>query len=495
MIEMIGKTTMALFAAVYTEASAKEMLNILLITGDDHGVQAGCYGDKQARTPNLDRLASEGTMFREAYVTHSSCAPSRASLMTGKFPHEHGQVGLAHLGYRLKPGLVTLPVLLEKAGYKTGIIGKHHIAPFSDVPFQWSRTSDYTAPDDGRGDTSVSVYERGRFIEDIAGFSGDFFRENRAAGKPFFLYVNYSDPHKPFYDDVKGHPEEKHLPHEMKLFDYLKPGQVTLEDIAGYYNSVARLDAGIGMLLDELDSQGLRETTLVVYLGDNGEPFPRAKGTVYQAGLQVPLLIDWPGKSVPGSVVENPVSSVSIFRTVLDAAGIETGDQPSGVHSLQNYLDGRNEPDGPVFAEFTSHGVDWFNPQRVVFEDGYKLIIDLPDSSGAQPEDLSRMTEGGGSVYFKGFRFYNVEKDPLEKANLAGNPELLTQIQKMMRLAVNWMVETDDPWVSLDMARAIARAHEQSQTNHVETAYGKQLRWQGGEDIQDVIPTLHPGWE
>ena len=123
--------------------AAERPLNILLITADDHGVQAGCYGDEQARTPNLDRLAVQGVRFQNAYVAQSSCSSSRSSILTGKYPHETGQIGLAHLGYMMKPGQISLPFLLEQSGYRTGIIGKHHVAPFSDVPFQWSRTSDY----------------------------------------------------------------------------------------------------------------------------------------------------------------------------------------------------------------------------------------------------------------------------------------------------------------------------------------------------------------
>lgn len=473
-----------MLCAAASSVTAKERpLNILLITADDHGIQAGCYGDEQARTPNIDRLAEQGTLFRQAYVAQSSCSSSRSSLLTGRFPHETGQIGLAHLGYGMTPGQISLPALLAKAGYRTGIIGKHHVAPFSDVPFQWSRTSDYRAKDNGEGDTSVSVYERGRFIEDIAGFAGDFFEQNKESGTPFFLYLNYSDPHLPFLADVKGYPKVKYVPGEMKPFDYLKPGEASQDDLANYYNSVTRMDAGLGMVLEKLDALGLRDHTLVIYLGDNGEPFPHAKATINQPGLHVPLLVDWPGKSLPGSVVQSPVSTVGVFSTVLEAAGIKPESLQSGVVSFRDYLSGKQEPSGPVFSEMNAHGVPQFNPQRCVFEGGYKLVMDLPDSLDAKPEDLDQVRVNGKTLYYKSCRLYRLDNDPLEKNDLAGNPEAKPMLEKMLKDIARWMVETNDPWTSLENASAIARAHAESRRE------GDGLHWNGSAETQGIVPS------
>jgi N-sulfoglucosamine sulfohydrolase len=457
-------------------------MNILLITGDDHGVQAGCYGDQQARTPNLDRLAAQGTMFQNAYVAHSSCSSSRSSILTGKYPHETGQIGLAHLGYTMKPGQISLPVLLAKAGYKTGIIGKHHVAPFSDVPFQWSRTSDYRAKDDGQGDTSYSVYERGRLIEDVAGFASEFFEQSQKSETPFFLYLNYSDPHKPFQADVKGYPRVKFKPGDIKPFDYLAPGEATQAELADYYNCISRMDTGVGMVLDRLNDLGLRDDTLVIYLGDNGEPFPHAKATINQPGLHVPLMIDWPGRSAAGCRVKSPVSTVSIFATVLDAAGVDTEKSRPG--SLRGFLDGKKEPSGPVFSEMNAHGVPQYKPQRCVFLDGYKLIIDLVDSSETDSGMLSQLRIDGETVFYKSCRLYNLEKDALEKNDLSGSPEMGVLKEKMLKQIAQWMIETNDPWLSLENARAVALAHEQSR------ASGDGVHWNGSAETQDLIPSL-----
>lgn len=128
-------------ACILAQASPASLIkpNILLITADDLGFQLGCYGDKVATTPNLDRLAAEGVRFTNAYATSASCSPSRASLLTGLYPHQNGQLGLSHLGYSMNPGLPNLPALLKHEGYRTGIIGKLHVEPEGDFPFDYKK--------------------------------------------------------------------------------------------------------------------------------------------------------------------------------------------------------------------------------------------------------------------------------------------------------------------------------------------------------------------
>jgi arylsulfatase A-like enzyme len=118
-------------------ARSAEPPNVLLITADDLGNQLSCYGDERLKTPRLDALASQGVRFTRAYVTQSSCSSSRASLLTGLYPHQNGQYGLAHLGFSMHPGQENLPALLKAAGYRTGIIGKLHVEPAAEFPFDW----------------------------------------------------------------------------------------------------------------------------------------------------------------------------------------------------------------------------------------------------------------------------------------------------------------------------------------------------------------------
>ncbi len=163
---------------VGSHASHAKELNILLITADDMGLQLGCYGDKEIRTPALDQLASEGRLFENAYVAQPSCSSSRSAMFTGTYPHANGQYGLlnARVGFELheKYRQQTIPALLKKKGYRTGIIGKLHVGPEKVFPFDTRF----------RGDT--------RDVKSVAKQAGGFLTEGEG---PFFLMVNYSDPH------------------------------------------------------------------------------------------------------------------------------------------------------------------------------------------------------------------------------------------------------------------------------------------------------------
>lgn len=147
--------------------------HILLITADDLGNQLSCYGEKRLSTPRLDALAAEGVRFENAYVAQSSCSPSRAALLTGRWPHQNGQVGLSHLGFRMHPGQPNLPALLKSAGYFTGLMGKLHVAPEEEFSFDWKPAV--------KGNPAGPT----RNVRWVAGQSREFFARARASGKPF----------------------------------------------------------------------------------------------------------------------------------------------------------------------------------------------------------------------------------------------------------------------------------------------------------------------
>ncbi len=296
------------------QAGSGSPANILLITTDDQGLQAGCYGDSLAVTPHLDALTASGVLFERGYTTQASCSPARASMLTGLYPHQNGQIGLAghHPEYRVKAGTPNLPVLLAKAGYATAILGKLHISPGEAFPFDFSWAN--------HGEPALT-----RDVRMVAAKAAEFL-DGPAAEKPFFLYVNYFDPHRPFdagANQTEGLPEQPYTEADVKPLAYLgMDGKPARTEAAAYYNAIRRMDTGLGMLFDVLKERERWDNTLVVFIGDHGPPFTRAKTTVYEAGEQIPFIVRWPGVSVDGTRSEALVSVVDIMPTVLDAAGV-----------------------------------------------------------------------------------------------------------------------------------------------------------------------------
>ena len=432
--------------------------NVLLITADDLGLQLSAYGETRIETPELDRLASSGAFFDVAHVTQASCSPSRASLLTGLYPHAHGQYGLvnANAGFKLHESLTgrTLPALLSSAGYRTGVVGKVHVAPASLLPW------DHQGPKDARNVRSVAA--------EVAGF----LDEAAAGSAPFFLMVNFTDPHvfrlsaKRFgYEtSVDGIPEAPIEPSEETLFSFQgvdAPEQ--RERVAGYLNGVLRLDAGVGLVMRALEDRNLSGSTLVIFCGDHGPPFARAKTTCYEAGLRVPLLVRWPGMAA-GVRSRALVSTVDVMPTILDAAGIEPPEELHGV-SLAPLLEGEAAPSSwrsHLFAEYHFHGRRPFVPRRSIRGERFKLIENLRAGEASPGTGIDDDTafeivwseRYDGSPARRAFEvfadppareLYDLEADPDEWINLSGDPRY-AEIEAALKEALDaWRTATADP--------------------------------------------------
>jgi len=434
--------------------------NVLFITSDDLGLQLSCYGDTVIETPKIDALAASGVQFDVAYVAQASCSPSRSAMFTGLYPHGNGQYGLTAVpGLALHPHLhdATLPNILKRAGYRTGIIGKLHVAPGNSFKFDYHGGSHIDALD-----MKLVAERASKFMSQ----SGD---------QPFFLMVNYTDPHayRPggtksntigdwsFRDRVKGIPETLVEPSEKTVLPFQRidtPEQ--RKRVAGYYNSVKRLDVGVGLLLETLERHGHADNTLVIFIGDHGPPFDRGKSTTYEGGLRIPFLVRWPGVSKPmrSSAM---VSTVDILPTIIDAAGATTDIERHG-RSLRSVLANADAPWREyLVGEYHLHGPPWF-PQRAIRDDRYKLIHSLLADSVSRKTAIdgdigyvtSREERYAGTDIRKAFdtfakppefELYDLENDPWEFHNLAGTAEYAEVEQRMKTALEAWRHETDDP--------------------------------------------------
>lgn len=440
-------------------------LNIIIITADDLGLQLGCYGDTIAQTPNIDRLAEGCMRFENAFVTQSSCSPSRSSILTGLYPHQNGQIGLANRGYSMFEGITTLPSVLKRHGYHTGIIGKLHVNPENLFPF----------------DSAEKGTENTRDVSNVAKQAETFFKT--AGPKPFFLYINYFDPHHKFIKQVKNIPEVPYTSKTVRAFDFQGISSGTqLDSIAGYYNGIARVDAGIGMLMEKLSQAGLAESTLIIFVGDNGPPFARGKGSNYEAGLKVPLIVNWPGISQKKTTSTALVSCIDIMPSVLEAAGVSPIKTLPG-NSLSSLLKNKDSKwRKTVCAEFTTHTHLNYYPRRSIRNERYKLIVNLlPDRDnpligvdGDSAYEYSRDTVFYKTAIRKAFdvlrhppaeELYDLKTDPVEFHNLAGKPGF-KNIQNELRTQLSaWRKETADPLLDKAKLTALTREHDKKMKN------------------------------
>jgi N-sulfoglucosamine sulfohydrolase len=433
--------------------------NFLFITSDDLGLVLGCYGEKRIRTPHIDRLASTGVRFTTAYVVQASCSPSRSGMLTGLYPHANGQYGLVNTGFSLHEHLrdKTLPAYLKGAGYRTGIIGKLHVDPEASFPFDLRDTNNATT----------------REVRTVAPRAAEFIRS--AGDNPFFLMVNFSDPHAfrnadavggwDFPPQVDGVPEKPLPPGPGTLFDFQQvdtPEQRVRT--AGYLNAVERLDVGIGLLMDALDKSGKSDETVVIFCGDHGPPFARGKTTCYESGLRVPFFLRWPGVTKPAMVSTRMVSTVDILPTCLDAAGWRRLNHLHGT-SLRGAL----TPGWPwrefLAAEFHFHGASPFYPRRAITDGHWKLIHNLlagrakPSTGidGDQAMRFSRDSRYEGTAVRRAFdtfadppefELYNLDNDPVEFHNLAGTVPGTSAQERLTKALIDWRKQTDDPFLN-----------------------------------------------
>ncbi len=458
--------------------------NVLLIVSEDNSPNLGCYGDVYAKTPNLDRLAAEGVRFEHAFVTTASCSESRSSMLTGLFPHQNGQIGLATHGYCMFGHQANVASLLKSNGYRTGIIGKLHVNPAKAFPFdfQWN-------------DQRYCSFSH-RDVRKIAEIAGQFMT---ASKQPFFLMVNYPDAHLPWLAQQKGVPDKPLAAGEVPPPAWVGLDTPALrQGAADYYNCIQRLDTAVGLLLAKLAETGQAKRTLVIYLADHGAQFPRGKLTCYESGLAVPLIVSWPGKARTGSVRDELVSTVDLLPTILEATGLKN---PGGLpgRSLVPLL--KNESVAwreYLFAEYHSHYPPLYFPQRTVRDGRYKLIVSLlqdrPDPTrevylspntrwsivreaelGAAPSNVRRAYETWHDAPPN--QLYDLQNDPCELNNLANRPEWDAVLERLRRQLTQWQHRTDDPLTDPDKLARLTKEEDTAAAGYEADRHFRSSHW------------------
>jgi N-sulfoglucosamine sulfohydrolase len=394
--------------------------NFVYLHSHDTGRHVQPYGH-QVETPNIQRLAEDGLLFRQAFSAAPVCSGSRAALLTGEYSHTNGMLGLAHRGYRLAHYDHHLVHTLRAAGYWSALIGEQHIA---------------TDPRDIGYDRIVAVDSTQ--AADVGPAAAALLREG--VPEPFFLSVGFFETHRE-YPEAELRDERYSLP-PANLPDTPR----TRRDIAAFKASARRLDAGVGEVLDAVG-----EDTLVIFTTDHGLAFPGAKATLTDRGLGVLLIMRGPGGFRGGRVCDALVSQVDLYPTLCELAGVPAPAWTRG-HSIMPLV--RSEADeinDAIFGELTYHAA--YEPQRAVRTRRYKYIrrwdnghegAVLPNiDDGASKELL--LEHGLAERAEPAEQLFDLVFDPQEAANLAGDPAYAQVLEDLRGRLRAWMEETGDP--------------------------------------------------
>lgn len=435
--------------------------NIIMIMTDDHGYgDLSCMGAKDFCTPHMDRLAAEGVRFSCMYSNSPVCSPSRASLLTGRYPG-HAGVRAILAGHRKASGIgadsPTIATALGKLGYKTGLCGKWHLGlkpearpnsngfdefsgflagciDYYSHVFYWGMADGRTNPCHDLWENDEEVYANGEYMtERITRKSVEFIRRHK--DEPFMLYVAYNAPHYPMHAPQKYLDRFPHLPWDRRIMAAM----------------ISAVDDGVGEIRAELERQGLTENTLIYYQSDNGpsresrnwmdgreDPyyggssgiFTGHKYSLFEGGIRIPAIAAWPGHIPAGRVIDSPHASMDVFPTVLTACGGDaSGYEIDGESMLDMLLGGEEKVHDELFWEMDG--------QTAMRQGDYKLVLNGVLEEHGEPRAAVWLSD--------------LSQDPSEKRNIADEkPEIAAA---MTARAQAWRTDLEALWAEKYQAR------------------------------------------
>lgn len=423
-----------LFAGL-TCAFAEERPNFVFFLTDDISFDdLGPYGNKFVKTPNLDRMAAEGMVFDRAYLTTSSCSPSRCSMITGRYPHN---TGAPELHMQLPDDQVTFIEQLSDAGYHTILSGKNHMN-------QNAKGLGFTEVSRGKGPSGSEDYVS--------------LIHNRPKDKPFFAWFGSNDAHRNW--DL-GEDAPKYDPAEVEVPPYMVDGPETRKDLAAYFGEVSRSDFYIGELMAELEREGIAGNTYLVYCTDNGRPFPRCKTRMYDSGSKTPLIIWKPGGIKPART-GSLVSAIDFAPTFLELAGVKPSPTIQGVSMVPILKDPKAVVRDVAFTERNWHV--YSAHERAVRHGNWLYIRNaFPDQQALSVESdwtaypaaieyweyqragkLTDLQKDVQLVPRPAVELYQTDVDPHQFKNLAGQADHRGMEEKLANILAKWTEETGD---------------------------------------------------
>jgi N-sulfoglucosamine sulfohydrolase len=425
----------ALLALLFALCSRAETRpNLVWIVGEDLGPELGSYGDTQAFTPNLDRLAAEGARYTRAFTHCAVCAPSRHGLITGQYPIKTGAM-------HMRSKLTATPTLFTKKLMDAG----YHVA--------WPGKTDFNLASEENFCTSKEPW----------------FRKDKPLPQPFFAYANFTQSHESqVRNDNNRYADntarltsaQRRDPAKMTLPPYWPDDPAVREEVARYYDLATSVDYDAGDVLAWLQRQGVASNTVVVFFGDHGRGMARHKRWVYDSGTHVPLLVRWPGKIAPGTVSGDLVSFVDLPATMLALAGVPVPAEYDG----QVFLGPHAAPPRKFVYAHRDYMDEALDRIRAVRDTRYQYIRNfMPEVPYSLRNDYMEQgrtmqvwrqwaAEGKlnevQSIHFRPTKpveeLYDTETDPHQVRNLADDPALATKKAELSTALDEWLRQTND---------------------------------------------------
>ncbi len=449
--------------------------NLLIITVDDMSADSlGIFGAELADTsPTIDHLARQGMRFNQAHVVVGNCFPSRNVMWSGIYPHNTGIEGF----YPVRnPHHLHLADIMQRGGYYTGIFHKvSHSTPYHPYP-SWD--VDLTRTPSGKNrDIKAAQSYRDAMAQGI--------KSAQAAGKPFCLVMNTSDPHKPFYAEGKDGstipdpnvPSRVFTPAEVPVPRFLFDDPVVRKELSHYYSSVRRADDCVAALLESLDESGLRDQTIILFLSDHGMPLPFAKTQVYHHSSNTPLFFIVPGMTQPNAVDDTSlVSAVDLLPTLIELTGVPHDGKMDG-QSFAALLRGEQAPMRDfVVKEYNENSGNWRDPMRALQTKQFlytfnpwsngKRIMATATTNTPTYRRMAKLARTDPVIAARHDlyqhrvveEFFDIQRDPDCLHNLIHSSAHQSTLSEIRQQLESWMIETKDPMLEVFRHRDNAEA-------------------------------------
>jgi len=470
--------------------------NILWLIAEDFGPHLGCYGTKEVSTPNLDRLASEGVRYTRFFTTAPVCSPSRSALMTGMYQTTigaHNHRSHRDDGFTLPSGVRVLTDWMRDAGYFTANV-REFPAP---IAFKGTGKTDWNFTYTNRTTNGQNLVRRlpngavldvrSLAVDPSRSFDSDKWADLKTH-EPFYAQINFQETHRKFHAPKKADPAKVEVP------PYYPDHPITRTDWAEYLDSATELDRRCGVVLQQLEKDGLADNTVIVFFGDNGQAHVRGKQFCYESGLLVPLIIRWPKnfpapkRFEPGTVNTQLLESIDLAPTMLEIAGQQKPAQMQGspflgeraAASKQYVFGARDRCDETVFRFRTVRDARYryirnFTPERPFLQANAYKEKQYP------VWDLLKRLHGEGKLTpvqaklceptMPSEELYDLENDPHEINNLASSPRHVETLKRLRSVLEKWIEETNDQGKTLEPVELVANKGVTKTNTHPNTGY------------------------